>query len=617
MPNDNPNQINPNFVTKTVETPILDSDLRRKIGSVSNFGLEPGGFAGFYRANKFYFFAILGGILIILVLSFLAFKKSPPAVPKDANVAINVVVPQTLASGGEAVYAIDLKNNDSQKLVKLQLELTYPDGMSFVDSGPSSFKPVNLSGTLFPVPDLLPGQDTPLFLKVKATGNVGDQKTLDLKLHYSYSNFNSEFVKDQTATVRLGASDVSIELVGPTSANNAQLVIYDVKYQNNSGSDIQNARVKMDYPAGFNFAQGTPPPDLGSDTWNIGTLAKGSSGQMEIQGTFVSVNPGESKIATAEFLILGQDGQYFTQNSSTFATGISSLPLLVSQTLQNNNQNGVINPGDNLNFTIHYQNNGTTVATGVNVVVTLDTKVADLSSIRAQGAQINNNSILWNASSVAQLESLAPNESGDLSFSVQINNPATKDSSKNLSLVSNIKIKSNEYDTYFPGAALTLKVSSPSAIGTALTYVSGALPPQAGRSTVYKVQLALSNSSNDFSNGVLTAFIPLGPGGLVAGSLTPAEASNVQYDGSTGKLTWNFGSLAAYAGRFSQKKILEFQVKLSPASSQVGQAPVLVKTIAVSAKDLFTGQDVNLTADDISTNNVSGTNSYSNGQVVP
>lgn len=611
------NQANPNFVTKPVETPILDSGLREKIGQDNAENNQQGGFKGFYQANKIYFWAILAGSLIIAALAFFAFRKSPAMAPKEANIGINVQVPSTVPSGGQALYTITLQNNDSQKLVNLELELAYPDGMTYVDSGPSSFKPSNLSGTLFPVPDLLPEQNTPLFLKTKVAGNVNDQKTLNIKLHYKYNNFNSEFVKAQSSIIRLVASDVVIELNGPTNTNNAQVVVYSVKYQNNSGNDIKNARVKMNYADGFNFGSSAPPPDLGSDTWNIGTLAKGGSGTIEIQGTFnASVNSGESKTAMAELLILGQGGQFFTQNSSSFTTAISSLPLLVAQDLQSSNFVNVIDPGDNLNFSIRYQNNGNTVATGVNILVNLDSKVIDLKTLRAEGGQVNNNSILWNASSVPQLESLAPNESGQMSFSLQIYNPATKDASKNLTLVSNIKIKSNEYDSYFPGAPLTLKVSSPSIINKSLSYVSGQLPPQAGNTTTYKVRLALTNSSNDFSNGLLTAFIPLGAGGFVTGSVTPSEANNTQFDSSTGKLTWNAGPLPANTGRFSQPKVLEFQVKLAPASSQVGQSPVLVKIINFSAKDLFTGQDVNLTSEDIKTSDISGSNGYGNGQVV-
>ncbi|MEK7161560.1 MAG: hypothetical protein AAB729_02615 [Patescibacteria group bacterium] len=599
---------NPGFVTKVVETPILDSDLRRQIGGNGAGGIPP---KSFFKENKFYFLAIVLGVAIISILSYLAFKKPAVVAPKEANVDISVDVPETVASGGEAVYKITIKNNDSQKLTKAELELVYPDGFTYINSVPNA---ENISGTKFKVPDLVSGQNATVMVKAKASGNVNDEKRLDLKLHYSYANFTSEFVKDHISIVRLVASDVLVELSGPQTANNAEIIVYTAKYQNNSDQDVKNARIKITYPAGFAFAEANPAAGIGTDTWNIGTLAKGASGQIQIQGSFTSVNPGEAKTATAEFIVLDSNGQAQTQNSSTFTTTISTSPLLVSQELEPAAPSGVVKPGANLVYRIRYQNNASTAATGVNIVVTLDSRVINLSSLRAEGGQVNNNTILWNASTIPNLESLAPNESGQLSFSLQLNNPAVKDSAKNLTVISNIKIKSNEYGAYFSGNALTLKVSSPSAIKANLSFVSGQLPPQVGRQSVYKIKLSLNNSTNDYADGVVTAFIPLGANALVPGSYTPSESANASYDSSTGKLVWDVGTLPANTGRFAQAKILEFQVKLNPSASQVNQSPTLVKSINFAAKDSFTGENISVSADDLTTNDVEGVG-FGNGTV--
>ena len=290
----------PGFVKKPVDTPIFEPALREKISGSANLSAVSmaSGFKGFYQSNKYYFWAIILGMLIIFTLGYFALRKTPQSAPKEANVAINVDVPSSVASGGEAVYKITLQNNDSQKLVNLQLELAYPEGMAYESSSPQA---QNLSGSLFNVPNLIPGQNASIFVKTKVSGNVNDQKTLHIKFHYHYSNFSSEFVKDQSSTITLVASNVLIALDGPGTTNNAQLVIYNLNYQNNSGSDIQNARIKLNYPAGFAFASATPPPDLGTDTWNVGTLANNASSTIAIQGTFKSAQPGTTQTITAQF----------------------------------------------------------------------------------------------------------------------------------------------------------------------------------------------------------------------------------------------------------------------------------------------------------------------------
>jgi hypothetical protein len=613
----------PNIVSSNTPPQEPGSFVRKPLGEAPATILPPqtaarlkptSGFKGFYRENRFYFWAILVGVCVISVLSYFAFRKSPAVAPKEANVNISVDVPQTVPAGGEAVYSIKVDNQDNQKLVGMSLELAYADGVSYISSSPDAD---NLSGTLFAVPDLIPGQNAVVIVKARAAGNINDTKDLNLKLHYKYSNFNSEFIKQQTATVRLVASDIVLELSGPTTTNNAQLVVYNLKYQNNSQNVINNARVKLNYPDGFSFATATPVPDSGSDTWNISSLAPGALGNISISGTFSSANPGESKTATADFLVLGNcpdSGGYCKQGSSSFTTQLATLPLLVSQELANADSNNIVNPGDTLTFHLKYQNNASTAATAVNIVVTLNSNALDLGTLSAEGGQINNNVISWNASSVSNLESLNPSDSGQLTFSVRVKNPAIRDSSKNLTVVSGIKIKSNEYDTYFPGNSLTLKVASPMTLTSALAFVSGQLPPQVGKATVYQVTLSLANSTNDFNGGLLTAFIPLGAGGFVSGSVNGSEASKVLYDPATNKLTWQVGQLPAHTGQFSAPRALQFSVRIIPSASEAGEAPVLVKSIQFIATDTFTNQPVTETADDLSTSSTNSDNGI-NGTV--
>lgn len=588
------------FVRKTVgqsaEAPIMPQ-LATEIKKPQSGGLK-----GFYYENRFYVWAILAGIVIIAVLAFFAFRKTAAPAPKEANVSISVDVPQTAPAGGQTVYKITVANNDTQTLTGLSLELGYDGGMSFLTSSPN---PQNLSGTQFNVPNLTPGQNAAISVKVQLSGSVNDSKTLSIKLHYQYQNFNAQFTKDQVASVRLTASDVSLDLTGPSTANNGEIAIYTLHYQNNAQNAIAAARVKLNYPDGFNFASADPAPDSGTNTWDINNLAAGGSGTISIQGSFASANPGENKTITADLLAQGQDGQYYVQSSSApFVTSIGSTPLMVSQQLQNASSNGVVNPGDTLNFSIKYQNNSSVVATGVNVLVTLDSKALDLSSIQAEGAQVSNNTILWNAASAAALGSLNPNDTGQLSFSVNVKNPATKDSSKNLTVVSSVKIKSNEYQNYFPGSPVSLKIAGPMKLTTALAYQSGPLPPQVGKPTLYAVTLSLTNTTDDFTGGTLTAFIPLGAGGFVSGSTNSAEAGNAQFDPTTGKLTWQVGPLPAHTGQFSAARTLQFGLKLIPSASQAGDTPTLVKTIQFSASDSFTSQTVNASADNITTGSV-------------
>ncbi len=570
---------------------------------------QRGAIGEFYSNNKWYFWAILAGLLIIGGLIFFALRPQKAAPLKEANIALEVSAPETAPSGGEVIYKIKVQNNDPAKLVDMDLEMVYDDGVSYVSSTPPA---ENLSGSQFMVPDLSSGQNAALIVKTVAQGNVNDEKHLTAKLRYKYDNFNSEFVKEATHTVRLTASDVILDMTGPDNATNSEQVNYDVFYRNNSGKDVDNARLQVTYPEGFSFADGTPKTSQGNNTWNLGTLKPQGTGKISFKGTFKSAQPGQSQTFRADFQVVDANGNFFTQGSATFTTAISSKPILVDHKLTISNSNNIAKPGDILSYDVNFQNNSTVVANGVTIIAEIDSNAVDLASIKAETGSIHDGTITWNGSSDSKLEHLNPSEKGTLKFSVTVKNPASKDGGKNLTVVTRVKIKTNEIAAYQPGNEMTVKISSPSTLSGLVSYVTGQLPPKVGQQSTFKVRLELKNASNDYGNGVLTGFIPVGIT-LDKQSITTKELAAVKYDSVTGKLVWNVGLLAANTGTVNPVRALEFNVSFTPSAAQKGKAVELFKTITFSAKDTFTDQAISLKMQDLASDSMAG--QTNNGRV--
>jgi hypothetical protein len=141
-----------------------------------------------------------------------------------------------------------------------------------------------------------------------------------------------------------------------------------------------------------------------------------------------------------------------------------------------------------------------------------------------------------------------------------------------------------------------------------VSYVAGSLPPKVGTTSRFKVRLALKNSSNDYREGVLTGYVPIGVN-LDNNSITPVERSSVQFDASTGKLIWNVGQLMAHSGTIRPERALDFIVSTTPGASQVGQPISLFRDIQFTATDSFTNESIKLNTPNIlSTNLADGSN---------
>jgi uncharacterized repeat protein (TIGR01451 family) len=265
------------FETKPVAKSLLDEQTRSQIGSqpkVSRFATFSENLKAFYKANTFYVWAIIGAVIVLGILAFFAFRPNKKPVA-EANIVIAVDIPETAASDSEFIYKIKVENKDRNDLEKLELELIYPNDFSYISSVPNAS---NISGTIFPVPDLQSGQSATLFVKTRARGAINDEKKLNIRLRYKFTNFGTEFIKTAESSVRIVASNVALDFQGPSQATNAEIVSYTLAYKNNSDNEIKNGRIQVTYPEGFTFAKGSPDPNLGNNIWNVGSLKPDASG---------------------------------------------------------------------------------------------------------------------------------------------------------------------------------------------------------------------------------------------------------------------------------------------------------------------------------------------------
>jgi hypothetical protein len=600
-----------NFVPQQPMQSSLDSATRDKIAPPGtppppspSFGEPDSG--GFFARNKLFVGIFLVALVVITVFAVFAFRKSPVAA--QPKVTLELSAPAEVPSSTEAVVRATITNNDSHALSGGELELVYPTGVVFVSSNP---QPDNLSGTSFKVPALPPGANIAIFAKLRFEGGVGESRKFVGHLKYSVSGISAEFSRDAESTSRLVAAGVSIDVQGPASVTNSQLVTYTLHYANQSTQTFDRVRVKLAMPQGFQFAQSSPSPVQGTDTWDVGQLVPNASGDITVNGTFSSATPGASIPFSVQLLVPDKNGGYYTQAEGKFATTIQNQPLVISQALSSGDADHtlVAAPGSTLQYRISYQNNATTAARGVRIVFSVDSSTADLSSLQAEGAVISGNTVTWSAASSPDLEVLNPNESGNVSVSVRIKDPPVKDRTINPDLVTNVKIKADEYDTFLPGNKLQIKLSTHFGIEGTPTYLDGQKPPRVGQATRYTVTVALKSSTSDVADSVVTMYVATGGASFDKTSVSASEADAVTYDPSTGKVTWRVGTLRAHTGDFTPARSLQFALRVVPSSSQVSRPITLVKNVQFSGKDVNTTQTVSGKIDEI-TSTDGANNSY-------
>lgn len=554
-------------------------------------------FVQFYKDNKWYFWAIILGVLIIGALAAYAFWPQKTERTQAAKVSLSIDSAETVQAGGEVIYKVKVLNQDPAKLVDMHLELIYDDGINYVSSSPKSD---NISGSDFAVPDLENGQNAVVIVKALAQGNVNDEKKLTARLRYKFDNFNSPFTVETEHVVKLIAADVVLDLSGASEINNNEEAKYDLFYRNSSDKDIDNTRIQITYPEGFKFTSSEPTPSLGQNIWNTGLLKANQSGKISFSGSFNGSPVGQENVFKVELLALDENSDYFTQSSTTFTTTIASKPLSVEAKL-NSSSGGVVSPGSSVSVDVKFQNNTQIANTGLQLVVQIDSNNIIDGSIQAENGYVQDQTITWNGSSNSSLEQLSPKQTGSVKFQFKVKEQVSE--GDNLVIKIKPRIKSNQNSTFISGTELSVKISGSANLEGSVSHVSGSLPPKVGTPSSFKVKLSLTNGNNDYKDGVLVGYIPVGVN-LDSNSISALEKTSVKYDSSTGKLTWNVGTIKARSGGTLPSRDLEFTVSTTPSSSQVTKPIVLFKSAVFTATEDFTSKNVNLGIDTISTNNL-------------
>ena len=556
--------------------------------------------------NKWAIVIICASVLIIAFLAYLIFRQSKNSQPTNPKVSISISAPQQIPSGHEINYLLTVFNNENTTIKGIVVDMIYPQGFSFESSNPS---PSKLDGSEFSVPDLPSGQSVPIGIRGTIVGNANEYKTVSAVMHYQFTTFNSTFIAQNQSRTQITNSNIVLSFDGQNSVPNEQTLDYALTYSNNTANDLQNIQLKLTLPDNFGMSSASPQLDS-QNSLNIPVLPANTSGKLDIVGKFQNGAIGSKQTFTAEAIGPDSNGQKVSLSINNFDVLINNTPLAVTMNVtdtssQNQSTANVVNPGDVLQFSLIYQNNGTVVATGVSLLVTLNGAAYDLATIQARNASISGNLVTWDASSVSDFNSLQPNKSGNVQFTVAIKNPAIKNKQTNLSLTAQSLIKSVEYTEGFQSSQASLKIQTVPTINGSIRYSSGANPPQTGQSTTYLVTLSVGNSTNNLNNAQLTLNMP-NILGFDTTSISSSEINNVTYNRNTKGLTWNLGTLATHLGDFNALRKLQFNLTITPPQSSQGQVMTLVNNISLTGQDDFTSNTISKTIRDLTTNDNPG-----------
>lgn len=521
------------------------------------------------------------------------------------NIDLEIVAPTLIDGGTEAALQFIITNRNSSELQLADLVVDYPEGTRDPKSPEKALTHQRIS-----VGTIAPGRQIKLTSSAVFYGGEGTTQTIKAQLEYSVQGSNAVFTKNGETPVTIGSSPVSVRVEAPQEAIAGQPFSITVTVQSNGTESVQDVMVQAQYPFGWSTVSATPRADAGSTIWRLGTMA-----------------PGTTQVITVTGTIDGQDGDErvfrFLAGSNKDATaGKIEVPFLsvpatltvhrpfITGTISVEGKTGskISAPsGGTLQGVITWQNNLSESVSDVQVQLKLSGPVLDRSSISAGSGfyQSGDSTITWTSAQDPSLANVPPGGTGTLQFNfgtlapgaggVVYTNPTV-----DLALtVGAVRTGQGNVPTQVTSAAQTqvTLASAASVTATALHFTGpfqngGPMPPRAETPTQYTIQWTVKNSSNAVANASVSTVLP-----PYVTFIAPQAGSGIAYDTGSRTVRWTIGDLRAGEGYSTAARQAAFQVSLSPSSSQVGYAPTLTGTSALTGTDRFAQVSVSASAE--------------------
>ena len=546
-------------------------------------------------------------ILIIFSVVFLAILILSSAVFyfwltsfKKSLIDFNISGPAQVPSGEAGTYVISYWNNTNQILQNAALVLRYPQDAVVGDN--KIIQNIDLGSIGI-------GGGGKQEITLAFMGPDKSIQKLEASLSYKPQNTSSTFENEASKEVAMNGSALSIDFKTPEITLPNVKNVYVIHYKNNTDKVFQDVSIEATYPNEFNFVSSNQAPAKNNDTWNLGDLNPNEEGDITILGILKNAQNANFELAIG--VIKNSRFYKFSQNSSQI--NLAALPLKIDISV-NDQSNLAVNPGDYLQFKIHYENDAGIVLSDVILKAKLDGLMYDFSSLKASGYFNGvDNTITWNAGNLPDFKSLSPNSSGDVEFQIKVKPRYSIRTFRDKNFLLQVSAVM-ETPTVPPFLAvkslsvasdLAIKINTKTELKTKGYYFdstiknSGPLPPKVNQTTTYTIHWQITNYSNNINNTIVKAVLPEGVSWL--NKKTGVGVATLEYNDRTNELTWNVGEVAAGTGVLLDTYEVVFQVGLTPAANKVNMIVPILGESTLTGNDTFTGNDILVTAPELKT----------------
>lgn len=517
---------------------------------------------------------------------------------------LKVIAPEKILAAEEFSYTIEYLNPTKFSLTQVRLEIQYPNNFIFssASQNPSSG---NYGWNLG---DLAPGETARLEITGKLINKPEAVNVISARLSYVPANLSSQFKKEASASTQMSGPGFQVDLESSNTAflgqeNDLNLIFSDVK--NNYLGDF-NITFSLPEEANAWVATTTESSNsAGLEAKKIGVTKTGGAawlvsglsqelGRQEVPLKFKISTPSANSEIVVRLEKRLADGQAYVFWEKIIKPELVKSDLNLTLFLNGSKNDGALNFGQALNYTLSYNNQGANIFSEVVIMAVLDGDFLDWGSLQNErgGELKNNNTLVWTKNEIPELAEIKPGLSGEINFSLNLKNFKDNDLGKKLNIVSYgqysinnkpVKGEDNKSNT------IISRINSDLSLTEQIRYFnddnvpvgSGPLPPRANEKTSFRVYWTVKNNLHELTD---TRVVFNLPAYVKWDEKNTTNVGSLFYDATNHQVVWEIGRLPVSVYRADA----EFGISLTPTDNDRNKILILSSGSSVSATDTET-----------------------------
>ncbi|MFA5751038.1 MAG: hypothetical protein WCX79_02015 [Candidatus Paceibacterota bacterium] len=561
--------------------------------------------------KKFFVFSVSFFAIAIGYASYTFFWKGN--LISNENIEISVIGNTYVAGGEELPLQIQITNSNSSPLELADLLIEYPKSSSLDFSKDVERMRISL-GT---IPS---GGIRNENVKLVLFGEQGSLKPLKISLEYRVEDSNAIFVKEKLYEVTINSTPINLTIEAPNVISSNQDITLNIKAKLNSTKPAGKMLVKIDYPFGFEFKEGSPLPTISNNIWNLGDLSPGVERTITVSGKMIDAYDGEDKIfrvwsGSEKSSDKSEIGVVF--NTATHTVSITK-PFLEAKLYVNGvySKEYAVNTKTKIVGEIRWANNLETQVNDMEIKAKISGNAVNRKEIVVERGFYNSSedTIIWNKNYDDVFAEIDPGDSDSVKFTLASLPLVTGSDSNGILSEPYIKIDVSvsgrqPEEGYAVGElenseSKMIKIISDVGFASKVLHFSGPfkntgyIPPKVEHKTSYTIVWTVSNSANSISKARVRSSLP--PWVNFIGSASP-PSEDLTFNTSTKEIIWNLGNIKRGTGISSEEREVSFQVEFTPSLSQVGQTSTLINDSVLTGVDDFANVNVQVNKSSLDT----------------